>query len=225
MTAWTILAGPLVLALLNRGGRSLGPSIPLTLLLPWTLALASVALLAIALHLVDGARRLPRWQGEERERFTRILAGAGSIMPIAELTDDRIHRFVGRVEVVDGGTLAATHGLDDDRRGESFRIRDASGVALFDDDSFELWSADGAPEELRLFDGDWVEVIGRGRWATDSEHGEPSGYRREPRVFLLDGTPAQPLHLRRTEPRLRVALEPGEEEPVSIESTAPRARR
>lgn len=216
---WLTIAAVVGGMLINRGGRSLGEAVPVAMLVPWLVGLAISAVAFIALYTGSRSRHRRRWLARQRARFARLLASAGAPRAIGELSDHGPARFCGRVEVL-SGIEGAAHDVDDHREGGRFLVRDRTGAALFDDDCFELWDERGSPTSVRIAHGDWVEIVGRGRWQRAADHARD--YRSTARVFVLDGTPDEPLHVRPLPAEVRVELEPDALD--ELEETEPATR-
>lgn len=174
---------PLLVLALNRGARAIA-EVPLTLVGPALGVVVALGVVLAALALVHQRSHLTRWRAAQRGRLADLRVEHGSVRPIARLAPGTPVRFRGTIEAPD--RVAAEHDLDDHRTASRFLIRDGSGVALFDDDAFELWSASGDADHVVLSDGDEVEVLARGQHRDDPERG---------RCFALEGAAEAPIHL------------------------------
>src|SRR5687768_7827742 len=86
-----------------------------------------------------------------------------------------------------------------------FAVLDATGVAIVDDDCFDLWPAEGDPHPrgVVLQDGFDVEVVGPARWGQAADVRDlvaRTGYREVGKALIFDGRPDAPVRLFATGP-------------------------
>jgi hypothetical protein len=115
--------------------------------------------------------------------------------------------FIRRVSITDPLPLAGNELFPYNPRRKSvtefsecgrFAVVDDSGVALVDDDCFEIWSLDTEhprlfeDEILGAFDGAVVEVFGPATWINNHQLGllaPTNSYRSSPRILAFNGRP------------------------------------
>ena len=134
----------------------------------------------------------------------RELQSEHPLLPIGELPAEHVGRVRGRVKLLDaapypakGGDPAVAAVLYEStwRKLGKFLIVDDSGEAMLDDDAVELWSERAPGDQVIIWDGDVVEVVGRGRYHRIGQ--EVDGYRggKEITRFVFEGEHEAPLHI------------------------------
>ena len=141
-----------------------------------------------------------RARAAERLAQVRDTTGIGK-------TEGGLVRVRGKVKVLrpvhapKTGEPVAAFETEDEREGGRFAVVDDTGVAIVDDDCFELWTRDpasGAPKACggRVPDGAMVEVVGTGarRPAPDITGlvSDPH-YREAAQALVFDGKPDAPV--------------------------------
>lgn len=192
---------------------------------------AIAVLLNAAWHLVPGALGLRRYRARAAAT-QRMIDAAGVVTPIASA--EGVARIRGRVRVMDGvdspagedgemGALLIRERKDveiggrtiavaaDASRCGRFVVTDETGVAVVDDDAFELWAKGGVPVGKSLLlavrAGDEVEVAGptrRGSAPDALEGAKQAAYRQgADEVLLFDGNGEQRVIVVVDEPILK----------------------
>lgn len=145
-------------------------------------------------------------QSRSRARAAERLAQVRETTSIGKSEGGPV-RVRGKVKVLRAvaapktGEPVAAFETDDEREGGRFAVIDDTGVAIVDDDCFELWGRDpasGAPKACggRVADGATVEVVGT---ATRRPAADISGlvsdphYREAAQALVFDGKPDAPV--------------------------------
>lgn len=171
-----------------------------------TAGLVGFALIAAGLASFGLNFSFPRWVARRdadarRIRALSTLGRAGDVVPIGAAARE-IVRIRGRVHVIRASSTVAEAGADFPSPAEldcgRFAIVDPTGVAVVDDDCFEIWSrTDGRPDHLggRVLHGMMVEVVGKARVEDAPDTGSigESGYRESPKALVFDGRPDAPV--------------------------------
>jgi hypothetical protein len=145
--------------------------------------------------------------GRRRGRVVEKIGRTKQSAPIARCEGGAV-RVRGRVKVLravvapESGAPAAAFETEDEREGGRYAIVDESGVAVVDDDCFELWTRDpgGGPGASGgvLSDGAVVEILGTARRAPAPDVVGLSidpHYRAVASALVFEGTPDDPVVL------------------------------
>ena len=172
------------------------------------LGILTLGAVSLFLGVTQPGRVLRTGQSRRRARAVRELAKITGPSPIAKVEDGRV-RVRGKVRVLrpvhapKSGEPVAAYETEDEREGGRFAIVDETGVAIVDDDCFELWSWDGRADRVgrcggQVRDGDLVEAIGPAvRRPVPDIAGlvaDPS-YREASQALVFDGTTEAPVLL------------------------------
>jgi hypothetical protein len=128
----------------------------------------------------------------------RKVVGVGGRVTAAER--DELETFDLTPIATDGDGMAHVHKgavTEQSSRCGRFLVSDETGVAVVDDDAFDVWVADDCPAptghgfSIAAVDGAIVEIVGpcRERPAADDERRTEAGYRERPTVLAFDGQP------------------------------------
>ena len=138
-----------------------------------TTLIVGVAIMAaggvsLLLGVTQPSRVLRANQARRRVRAVADLRRIQTVTPIGK-AEDGLVRIRGKVKVLrpvrapKTGEPVAAYETEDEREGGRFAIVDETGVAVVDDDCFELWSWDGsAPGKSggQIIDGSAIEAVG-----------------------------------------------------------------
>lgn len=152
-------------------------------------------------------RVLRAGQARRRVRAGAELRRTTAATPIGKAEDGRV-RIRGKVKVLrpvhapKTGEPVAAYETDDEREGGRFAIVDETGVAVVDDDCFELWSPapSGGPGACggQIADGSMIEAVGSAarRPAPDIAglSADPH-YREAAQALVFEGKPDAPVLL------------------------------
>ena len=152
-------------------------------------------------------RVLRSGQARRRARATADLRRTTEVTPIGKAADGVV-RVRGKVKVLrpvhapKSGEPVAAYETDEDREGGRFAIVDETGVAVIDDDCFELWSYDqaGNPGACggQVTDGVTLEAVGTAarRPAPDiAGLAADPHYRESAQALVFEGKPDAPVRL------------------------------
>ena len=172
------------------------------------LAILAAGAVSLFLGVTQPGRVLRTGQARRRTRAARELGRIDAPSPIAQVEDGLV-RVRGKVKVLravhapKSGEPVAAYETEDEREGGRFAIVDETGVAIVDDDCFELWSWDASANRPgrcggQVCDGALVEAIGPAvRRPVPDIAGlaaDPS-YREASRALVFDGTTETPVLL------------------------------
>lgn len=208
ISMWTILGaaaagiGYTVLRMIAPGSRSAST------MLAAGVGIMAVGGLLILLGITRPGRVLRARQAGRRALAIQRLAGAPEVGAIGK-TESGTVRVRGKVKILRAvhaprtGEPVAAFETDDEREGGRFAIVDDTGVAIVDDDCFELWARDPATGTLkvgggRVADGAAIEVLGtaaRGPAIDVAGLASDPHYREAAQALLFDGKPGAPVLL------------------------------
>lgn len=135
-----------------------------------------------------------RFQTARRRRRARAFRKlAGETVRIADASPGVI-RVQGKVKVLGKSSVGAYERDPRDRECWRFMVHDGSGLAVVDDDCFEIWSADLKKGGGTVGNGAQIEVVGRAGLRAAPE-AELAGSLRDSMVLCFEGTPDTPLLL------------------------------
>jgi hypothetical protein len=177
----------------------LGPQLLLVTVAAGLVLFAGLVLLQVMLDRAQVVAEGVAIEAERREARRKLdsLRDLQPLCAIAELPSDAVGRVRGRVKAlatVRGDVVAELYESSWRRLGR-FLVVDDSGEAEIDDDAVELWSEQAPGSAIVIHDGDWVEVVGRGRYHPVGQGS--AGYRggKELTRFSFEGEAERPLHL------------------------------
>ncbi len=131
----------------------------------------------------------------------RKVVGVGGRVRVQE-RDRSLESFDLLPDRAEGDGMVHTHKgavIEQSSRCGRFLVWDGTGVAVVDDDAFDVWVAPGARAprghaySVAVAEGDLVEIIGPcvERRAADDERAPEASYRSQPSVLAFDGRPEE----------------------------------